>query len=490
MASDELLESVLLKRRKHRPWLWPKRSFTLCGRHLAYRGGYAKTYMLRPENCRCREKTVNGFLCIVLTTEHETLHLRPAGGLHEKQICRRWVTALVAAIDGNIQPADVNPPDDVNPTPAMGAGDTNSGGTKSVIGTEQPLQAQPRLEDQHTPQRITASSTSQYDYQCIVYALILAGIAIGLYTLVLLRYLRMQAYLVIISTGAASVIPALLLVRQTNKTATATALSDVAPSSGVTPSSTLAPRSDGAPTDTPYDPGPFSSQVEITPAPLFTPGLPCQQQPTAASIMLDAVHISPLTESQRTALDQLRSLVRNSDSGDEEERQLASEDRALLRFLRARKYDVAKAFKMIEPNLNWRKVWKPSHVTAADLPNSLFTGCWKFAGFGKTGMPVILAKASLWRPGAYNGVEEWVKHVCYFFEQNFLRMDTARTGVEKQIFLFDLSGFSLYHNDMRCNIQLVNLVQNYFPERWSATAVTVLQQLQYYSTTVVCTVLV
>jgi hypothetical protein len=177
--------------------------------------------------------------------------------------------------------------------------------------------------------------------------------------------------------------------------------------------------------------------------------------------------ISPLglLAEQQEALEVLREAVRTSEKGDEEERQLAESDRALLRFLRARKFHVEKAKKMAFNNLEWRAKWKPLQVGPADMPNALPSGAWRYAGYGKNGMPIILIKASLWRPSLYYGVDEYVKMVSWFLEHNFQRMNTDETNIEKSMILFDLSGFSLFNNDMRCVIQLIDINQNQYPER-------------------------
>ena len=59
-----------------------------------------------------------------------------------------------------------------------------------------------------------------------------------------------------------------------------------------------------------------------------------------------------LTAEQLEALEALREAIRGSEKGDEEERGgLADDDRGLLRFLRARKFNVKQATTMAENNL-------------------------------------------------------------------------------------------------------------------------------------------
>lgn len=58
------------------------------------------------------------------------------------------------------------------------------------------------------------------------------------------------------------------------------------------------------------------------------------------------------------------------------------------------------------------------------------TGTWRFMGFAKNGMPVVLVRARLWNPGKYS-VNEYVKYVAYFMEQNIKR--AAVSGRESSI---------------------------------------------------------
>jgi hypothetical protein len=171
----------------------------------------------------------------------------------------------------------------------------------------------------------------------------------------------------------------------------------------------------------------------------------------------NAGYIGHLSQSQADALEQLRGLVSGSTAGDEEERKLANDDRGLLRFLRARDFDVKKAFKMASATLDWRKKWKPRNITFDRMPTAAASGTWRFAGHTKCGMPIILARTSLWRPREYYGTGEFVNYVAWFLEtaltMRTIPSDSSRDDcdIQRIFVVFDLKGFSLYHhNDMRC----------------------------------------
>jgi hypothetical protein len=93
-----ILEGTLLKRRKHRPWLWPERHFTLLGNTLSYsltpRGKPKNSYQLTEKECSCRRKVVNGKPCIEVITKHEVLELSPPEGPDEDPVCSEWVAAV------------------------------------------------------------------------------------------------------------------------------------------------------------------------------------------------------------------------------------------------------------------------------------------------------------------------------------------------------------------------------------------------------------
>jgi len=47
-------------------------------------------------------------------------------------------------------------------------------------------------------------------------------------------------------------------------------------------------------------------------------------------------------------------------------------------------------------------------VQPAEIATALAQGCWRFAGWARDGRGIILVRAALWKPSAYN-LEEYNK---------------------------------------------------------------------------------
>jgi len=151
-----------------------------------------------------------------------------------------------------------------------------------------------------------------------------------------------------------------------------------------------------------------------------------------------------------------------------EARLLAASESNMLRFLRARNFDVAKATAMAIDSCKWRASVKPGQITPEMIPNALPSGCWRFVGYAKDGMPIILIDAALFKPSSYYGIDEYIRYVAYFIEVAVGRMGC---GVERLLAIFVLGGFSLEMMRpfaTRCVGQLISICQSQYPERLGA----------------------
>lgn len=151
-----------------------------------------------------------------------------------------------------------------------------------------------------------------------------------------------------------------------------------------------------------------------------------------------------------------------------EARVLAASDRDLLRFLRARDFDYRKSLDLALGACEWRASVKPEQVVPEMLPNALPSKLWRFAGYAKSGMPILLIDAANWVPSSYYGVDEYVRYVAYITEVTMAQMGP---GVERIFALFQLAGFSVEMMRplaTRCLIELARIVQYKFPERLGA----------------------
>ncbi|KAF7527913.1 hypothetical protein PCG10_001846 [Penicillium crustosum] len=138
-------------------------------------------------------------------------------------------------------------------------------------------------------------------------------------------------------------------------------------------------------------------------------------------------------------------------------------DSLLLRFLRARKWDVGKAFSMMASNILWRKEMEVDEdilprgeeyaleqsrnpkaspkekKEGADFTNQLKTGKSFLHGFDRDGRPVIYVRVKIHKPGAQSE-EALERYIVHCIES--VRLIVA-PPVETGTIVFDLTGFGL-----------------------------------------------
>lgn len=116
------------------------------------------------------------------------------------------------------------------------------------------------------------------------------------------------------------------------------------------------------------------------------------------------------------------------------------DDRFLLKFLRARDFDVAKATDMLNKHLEYREKWTPHKVnpeTDPEVQEALDKGIWRLAGVSKAGHPIQLIQVALFLPKEVKSDEQYIKN-CLFHRESTLRA-IARDGwkVETGMVIFD-----------------------------------------------------
>jgi putative NADH-flavin reductase len=142
-------------------------------------------------------------------------------------------------------------------------------------------------------------------------------------------------------------------------------------------------------------------------------------------------------------------------------------DQHLLRFLRARDFNVKKTLDMLVGDLEWRKAFEGITFKYTDFPQ-LFkfmkTGAIYRAGYDLGGRPVIVSNLARLYPRDVADVSEipkfWVAYVHY------VNMECEKAGVTDYTCIADLSGFSPSKNFSLAMVKiLIDILQNYYPER-------------------------
>jgi hypothetical protein len=130
-----------------------------------------------------------------------------------------------------------------------------------------------------------------------------------------------------------------------------------------------------------------------------------------------------------------------------EQEAIQYDEAALRRLLVARQLKLKEATTLGVQCCKWRAKFQPDAIRPTDVPTAFKQGTWRFMGFAKNGMPVLLVRACLWDPHKYT-VDEYVKYVAYFMEQNIKRAEskksTDRASDTKNFIIFDFKNMSYF----------------------------------------------
>lgn len=170
-----------------------------------------------------------------------------------------------------------------------------------------------------------------------------------------------------------------------------------------------------------------------------------------------------LTDDQLEKLHQLHKLV------DDPENPFLTVP-CLCRYLRARNYNVEKAYKMLTETIKWRKEFKPelfgpdSEVVKRGKKNKDFY----MIGKTKLGQPICYMTPNAnvdENPNSEKIPDEGLKWLAYILEEGIRRMGP---GVETMVLIVDLRNYGIRANSsggkdeiMKC----INMLMNHYPER-------------------------
>jgi len=142
----------------------------------------------------------------------------------------------------------------------------------------------------------------------------------------------------------------------------------------------------------------------------------------------------------------------------------AFDDYTLQRFLMARDNSPKKAFKFLKKHIAWRNKVLPYKIKPSEIEIPLRSGCWREAGFGKDGEPILLTEVKYWDPKAYD-VDTYEKYIAWMLA----KIDPyCQTKKVKGITIFDLEGWSVSaHSTVKATRmvnRLVSVGQDNAPE--------------------------
>jgi len=146
------------------------------------------------------------------------------------------------------------------------------------------------------------------------------------------------------------------------------------------------------------------------------------------------------------------------------------DDACLLRYLRARQYNLENSLKMLEETLKWRDEYKPHLIDSSEVESELKCGKWyASAGTDKLGRPIVYLRPSL---DLTEHSETKVKGLVTVVEDACERCESKTSGVEKTVWLVDFSKTDKRENaagkmkdGITTAVEIVKLFQNHYPER-------------------------
>jgi hypothetical protein len=138
-------------------------------------------------------------------------------------------------------------------------------------------------------------------------------------------------------------------------------------------------------------------------------------------------------------------------------------DYLLLRFLRARNFDLEIAFKLLIDCIIWRETFQGigvDNIKEETILNELKSGKAFAHGKDKTNHPIIYIKVRLHKKGVID-LTETQRFAVYLIEKNLHLM---KPPIETSTLIFDMFDFSLQNMDYQFVKFLIELLSNRYPE--------------------------
>ena len=183
-----------------------------------------------------------------------------------------------------------------------------------------------------------------------------------------------------------------------------------------------------------------------------------------------------MTPTETTKLEQLRAKLNESAAKDPS--LLATpalrayvDDSCLARYLRARKWKIDKALKMLVATLKWRAKRKPEEITWNDVANEAKTGKQYRSGRCKQGRRVLVMRPD--RENTFNH-EENIKFLIYTLENIFWKSSRERVprgsnsdlAPEQIVILINFTNWSRKNAvPMATARETLSILQDHYPER-------------------------
>ncbi|GAV59279.1 CRAL_TRIO domain-containing protein/CRAL_TRIO_N domain-containing protein [Cephalotus follicularis] len=135
-------------------------------------------------------------------------------------------------------------------------------------------------------------------------------------------------------------------------------------------------------------------------------------------------------------------------------------DATILRYLRARNWNVKKATKMLKETLKWRAEYKPEEIRWEEVAQEAETGKIYRSNYSdKHGRTVLVM-----RPRCQNSksTKGQIRYLVYCMENAIMDLPQDQ---EQMVWLIDFHGFNLSHISTKVTQETAHVLQEHYPER-------------------------
>jgi len=132
----------------------------------------------------------------------------------------------------------------------------------------------------------------------------------------------------------------------------------------------------------------------------------------------------------------------------------------LIRYLKARDWDLKKSMKLIKSSIEWRRTSKPEAIFASDLTAQAISGKIFRRGVDQKGRPVIYMTPARENSTDY---EKNLQLIVYTVER---AIDSMGPNVEQLVLVVDFNDFSKkVQPPISVCKEMINIMSNHYPER-------------------------
>nr|XP_043637206.1 phosphatidylinositol transfer protein 3-like [Erigeron canadensis]XP_043637207.1 phosphatidylinositol transfer protein 3-like [Erigeron canadensis] len=171
-------------------------------------------------------------------------------------------------------------------------------------------------------------------------------------------------------------------------------------------------------------------------------------------------------QDQQKLINELRMAIENNDEINKIKQQLGHDysslcsDQSILRFLKARSWNVKKAEKMLETSLIWRMNYKPSEIRWEHVAAEAETGkIYRSSFMDKQGRTILVM-----RPRCQNSksTRAQIKYLVYCMENAIFNLPPEQ---EQMVWLIDFHGFGMSNISIKSTKETAHILQDHYPER-------------------------